>query len=159
MILRSATPQDANAIFELHVASISHYCKPFYAPEVLLAWISTKTPDTYKNLPAHYQMIVAENDNKIIGFGVLNLKQHSIDSVYILPNHSRLGIGSALLKKLEALARDHAIQKLTLSSTLNAAPFYNTLGYTGNTPTTHPLKSGVNVECIAMEKLLFSPLD
>ena len=84
MPIRKAINDDAKAIYELHIASIQYYCADFYPADVVAAWISSKHINGYQDLPGYYVIIVAEQDQKILGFGVLNLQKNSIDSIYMV---------------------------------------------------------------------------
>jgi GNAT superfamily N-acetyltransferase len=81
----------------------------------------------------HYKQLVGIVGSKIVGFGLLNLKTRSIDSLYLEPNASCKGYSKALLVELETIAQENNIRELNLSSTLNARDFYHHMGYVETT--------------------------
>jgi len=156
VIIREATPQDGEHVYQIHIKSIEYFCSDYYTPEAISAWISSKNPDTYKNLPHEVILIVAEKNEMIFGFAFLNLKSKSIDSLYLLPHFEGKGYGRAILFHLEEIARNLEIHELNLSSTLNAVEFYRHMGYEGTTKSVFKLKSGIDLECIKMSKIISS---
>ena len=44
-------------------------------------------------------------------------------------NRSRFGVGTAIVREIERIARDHGLTHLNLESSVNAELFYATLGY------------------------------
>src|SRR5262245_52010405 len=150
MIIRKASDEDCYAIYKLHIASIKHFCADFYPIDSINAWIESKSPIAYKDLLAENILIVSEENDQIIGFGLLNTNKNSIDSLYIAPNFSGRGLGGALLKKLEEIAHSYGIEKLTLFSTLNAIQFYYHMGYREETKSSYQLLSGVTLDCVKM---------
>jgi len=112
IVIRHATPRDCEQVYKVHITSIRHFCSDYYSTEVVLAWISSKSLDAYRNLPNNIISIIAENDGIIFGFGFLNLKNRSIDSLYLLPHRERKGYGKAILFRLEEIARNAEIREL-----------------------------------------------
>jgi|694.fasta_scaffold145292_3 N-acetylglutamate synthase-like GNAT family acetyltransferase len=152
MLIRKATNNDAQVIYDLHIASIKYYCSAFYPEASIQAWLNSKSIESYKNISEGNILLVAEEGEQIVGFGLLNLQKKTIDSLYIKPTHARKGYGRILLERLEKIAHIKKIDILTLSSTLNATAFYQHMGYGGNVRSTHKLLSGTILECVNMTK-------
>ncbi len=74
-------------------------------------------------------MYVAERDNRIAGFALLNVERGEVEAVYVSPEDIRTRVGSALLRQVEMVATDRGVRTLTLKSTLNAERFYLRQGY------------------------------
>jgi putative acetyltransferase len=148
------TTEDSDSIHNLHVVSIKFYCSKFYTENIISAWVNSKSAELYKHLPEYYKVIVVETKNIIVGFGAVNLNKNSIDSIYVLPNFSKKGVGSLILENLEKIAKANNATKITLSSTLNAVDFYHAHGYGNDVKDKQILKSGIEIACVNMEKIL-----
>jgi ribosomal protein S18 acetylase RimI-like enzyme len=78
--------------------------------------------------------IVAEVDGRIIGTAMGGYDGHRgwLYSVAVLPQHRRKGIGSALVRKLEAMLAEKGCSKINLqvrASNVEVIGFYRELGY------------------------------
>src|SRR3990167_8070242 len=129
LIIRKATANDSRRIYELHIASIRHYCSSYYSIYAIIAWTSVKSLADYDKFVQNDIVIVAEdNDQRIKGFALLNPRKQSLDSLYIAPGHAGEGCGKMLLNSIEKAAKDQKIEKITLFSTVNAFEFYKHMG-------------------------------
>ena len=54
----------------------------------------------------------------------------------------------------EVLARSHELQELKLDATLNAAPFYRSLGFESEEITPYRSPRGLTMDCVPMTKRL-----
>jgi N-acetylglutamate synthase-like GNAT family acetyltransferase len=70
------------------------------------------------------------------------------------PGVARTGVGSALLGRLEAIARSQGIARLQLCASLNAQGFYAAHGYRPLHREQHRLTDAVALDCIRMDKAL-----
>jgi predicted GNAT family N-acyltransferase len=52
-----------------------------------------------------------------------------IGRVAVLPSHRRTGVGTLVMDRLHALAREHGLARVWCNAQLTAAPFYERLGY------------------------------
>ncbi len=152
MEIRKANQTDAHAIYNVHIASIKHSCSGSYPKHSIDAWVASKSPDFYRNLNDSSVLIVAQEADHITGFGLLNLCDKSIESLYLDPMWLGRGIGRILLMEFEQIAIDYSIDTLKVSSTLNAIGFYHRMGYAGDKKKTHTLRSGAMLECVDMTK-------
>lgn len=59
-----------------------------------------------------------------------------------------------MMAHLEGLACAAGLLLMTLDSTLNAAPFYRHLGFTGDQESVYVTKRGLRLACVPMVKLL-----
>jgi N-acetylglutamate synthase-like GNAT family acetyltransferase len=156
MHIRNAKNDDCFKIYDLHINSIKHYCSEFYSEEAIAAWLKLKSPEEYKNHSSNRIIIVAEKNDEIVGFGLINLNKKSIDSLYLKPYMAGKGIGKLLLQKLEEIAQQNQIEMLKLASTLNAVEFYHRMGYQGEVKSIFKLSSGINLDCVEMTKQLIT---
>lgn len=156
MDIRYANNADSQEIYNLHIDSIKYYCSDFYPKASINAWLELKSPEEYQSVLPNRILIVAEENNEITGFCLLNIYKKSIDSLYIKPKMAGEGIGTLLLTSIEEMAEHHNIEMLTLSSTMNSIGFYHRMGYVGDAKSFHRLSSGVDLECVEMTKNIAS---
>ena len=152
LTIRTARPEDAEAICRLHVASIRVLCARDYTPEQIEAWAGPKQAADYvRGMEAGESMYVAEADGELLGFGC-RLGQE-LRALYVSPTATGRGVGTAVLKRIEDDAFAAEIRAIELHSTLTAASFYHARGYARGEPVAR-LMRGVAVPCIPMIKQL-----
>jgi GNAT superfamily N-acetyltransferase len=130
--IRPATVDDAASVVVVLRDSIVGLCTDDHQndPATLARWLRNKTTENFRQWlqdPERY-FVVAETDSRICGVGMLR-RNGALDLCYVLPGKERLGIGSALVRALEAQARHWRLNRLQLISTVNARTFYEHLGY------------------------------
>lgn len=74
-------------------------------------------------------MLVAEVDETVVGFGAAELEQGTVVADYVDPEYQDRGVGTALLTRLESRLTEVGHESVQLTSSLNAAPFYERRGY------------------------------
>ncbi len=97
MLVRSAKRTDTVKIAATHRASISDLCSEFYTKQEIDGWIGIIDPSIYENAIKEKVMIVAEEDDEILGLGILDLEHSEIGALYVHPNAKGEGIGNCLL--------------------------------------------------------------
>ena len=98
--------------------------------------------------------VVADLDGKIAGFGVIIESNNELRAVYVSAEFGNQGIGSALLRELERLAKERGCRELNMNSSLTAAPFYLRHGYVELGRADHTLSTGEKMACVKMRKAL-----
>ncbi|MGJ9383899.1 GNAT family N-acetyltransferase [Salipaludibacillus sp. CF4.18] len=75
--------------------------------------------------------LVAYHDNQPIGAGRLRLEENygKAERVCILSEMRGKGLGAALMKEMEQVAREHGMDKLKLNAQTHAESFYKGIGY------------------------------
>ena len=150
-VIRVALPEDAEAIHEVHMASIRGLCSMHYSAAEIGAWCGGRAASNYR-LPIREKVVlVAEVDARIRGFGQLDPKG-VIEAVYVHPDQPRQGVGGALLRALEARALRLGCEVLRLDSSLNAVGFYAAAGYRTVERRRHEIRPGVFIPCEHMER-------
>jgi putative acetyltransferase len=152
MNIRRATQEDLQYVAAVHRASILCLCAQHYSVVQLSQWTEALRPEGYAALFASREFLVAEQDGELLGFGVLDLSESLINATYISPKAVRRGVGRRLLEAMETIARQQGTTRLQLSSTLNAVPFYQSLGYLQQGAGTNRLPTGMELPCILMTK-------
>jgi len=91
--------------------------------------------------------IVAVGSNPVPGVA-------AVRSLFVAPELERRGIGRAIMRAVEADAREWGMFLLRLTSLLSAERFYRTLGYAGEARGHMRLPDGARLGCVRLEKLI-----
>jgi putative acetyltransferase len=73
--------------------------------------------------------LVAEIDGEPLGIGAIVIGNSELRACYVAPGAARCGVATALVAKIEEIAREHGLDHLELESSITAEPFYSALGY------------------------------
>ena len=152
--IRVAVEGDADAVWRVHTQSIRALCAGWYTDQEIAVWTGRLIADAYRRAIRAHVMVVAERDGAVVGFGELDLERREVVAVYVVPEATGAGIGSALLAHLERTARGHGCRHLTLCASLNAEAFYARRGWRTGTREKHRLTPEVAVDCVRMDKAL-----
>ena len=152
--LRPALPLDIDALWALRTAAVRISCATHYCTEQITVWSASPVPAGYAGMLAAGGGIVAVRDGVIAGYAMLDLDKHEVDAVFVHPAQGGLGIGKRLLATLEVLAREHGIDRLHLSASMNAVPFYRAAGFVALREEAYAHPSGLMLASMAMEKVL-----
>jgi putative acetyltransferase len=155
MKIRLGTISDTKKISQTHRASIQKLCKNHYSAENIEKWTSILVPKIYENAIKEKILIVAEEKNIVLGFGILDINNSELCAIYVDPEQTRKGIAKKLLFKLESIALEKNVNRLSLCSTINALGFYKHHDYIEDGKTFHQLPNGTKLECVKMYKKLF----
>jgi len=159
--VRPARPEDESAVDTLHEAAVRELGADAYDERQVEAWIYSPDDDADDPPPTAdpaRRYVVAERDGRVVGFGDLRYDEAEVYGCYVHPDHARTGVGTALLRDLEAAARERDLDELTLHASLNAVAFYERQGYDRVDETTvdstAPDGGTVPLPVVAMEKRL-----
>ena len=96
--IRNARESDIVRFKEIIEASILELCKDFYTQEQIEALLKQyPSPALYKKWLWERVLIVAENDDEVIGFAQYDPCTNSIEAVHVSPDHTCLGTGRNLV--------------------------------------------------------------
>lgn len=154
--IRTATPADAAAIVAVKRAAINELAPAAYSPAELDAWApdDEAIAEFRSALGADaFQVLVAEDDDRIVGYSVLNAAEEAVDALFVRPFWSRIGIATRLLAQLETSAAFAGCPTLSATVSLNAVPFYEAAGYR-RVETRWRSIDGVELEFVFMRKEL-----
>ena len=159
--VRSATPPlrvrrarlaDAAALAAVMRAAIRGVPRGTYPGRTLAAWAS---------LPALYHawamtaggetILVAELGGRIAGYG--GLRGSEVTALFVPPAAARQGVASALLARIEALARRRGVTRLRVDAAMSGTSFYRARGFTGRRSVKVPLPGG-SLAAVRMTKAL-----
>jgi putative acetyltransferase len=154
-----AQAQDAAAIVEVHHAAVHQTARSFYSEEVVNAWSSPLDNDQINRIEQIVEnpdvwLIVAKQNNLIVGFGSITPKDNKLRALYVHPSFGRCGIGTKILTALEHEARLLELPYLQMDASINAESFYRKHGFEVIEYATHQLASGQEMACVKMQKVL-----
>jgi GNAT superfamily N-acetyltransferase len=105
-----------------------------------------------------FDVVLARVDGTDVAYGVLNATAGRIDALYVRPGYSGEGIATSLVGQLESRARMRGVEEIEIISSLNARPFYETLGYR-TCGAKHRSIDGADLEFAVMRKQIGSDPD
>jgi putative acetyltransferase len=156
--VRRMRAQDARSFLEVHHAAVRRLAAADYPPDVIDAWaplpISDEAVDRVAAASAGQIRLVAEIGGEIVGIGEIVPELNELRACYVIPKAARQGVGSALVREIEHIARAHGLAHLQLDASLTSEPFYLSLGYTVRERGEHVLSSGLTMACAKMAKRL-----
>ncbi|MBV7314138.1 GNAT family N-acetyltransferase [Shewanella sp. NIFS-20-20] len=156
MLIRKARAEDGLACFALRNAAILTGCKGFYEDELLELWTEGECPSWFLHVVAT-EFYVLEIAGRILATGFIDLNLAKLEALFVHPEVMRTGVGKAMYLYLESLAISHGLKEIRLESTINAAPFYRSLGFGGSgleRNSVYHSPKGFNLPCIEMHKPL-----
>jgi putative acetyltransferase len=156
--VRKMLTEDARTFLEVHHAAVRGIAAKDYSPEVVEDWapipVTERDVERFLANPDDEIRVVAEIDGKIVGIGCLVVANCELRACYVAPNAAHNGVGSALVREIERIARDHGLAYLQMDSSITAEPFYSHHGYSVHQRNEHTLNSGRSMPCIKMAKVL-----
>lgn len=137
--LKVITPSSEHSkeLCDLLIESININCAADYNndPLIMKEWLGNKTPENISQwINSTNNISLAALDiikGKLSGFVLIN-KKGEILLNYVLPSHIFQGVGKALLKEIEHIAKSLGIQALSVISTITAKSFYEKNGFVKN---------------------------
>ena len=112
--IRAATQKDVESIAFIYNAATRH----------------SSNNQSWNVAIASATLVVAEIDDRLVGFGGLDLESVTpLKWLYVTPGSQQTGIGSMLLEKLETVARLAGMHSLRLHAAPDATRFYMKHGY------------------------------
>jgi GNAT superfamily N-acetyltransferase len=145
--VRNARPEDAVAACNVIRRSIAELCAADHGddPEIMARWLSNKTPENVRAWIARQDatVLVAIEADSIAAVGMVT-DEGEVLLNYVSPDARFSGVSRALLKALEARARECGASLSMLESTETARRFYRSNGYleTGATTGKFGARSG-----------------
>jgi putative acetyltransferase len=128
-----------------------------YGADVIEAWARPFNADDLRELERNEDgeiRLIAELDGAAVGIGALVAADSELRACYVVPEAARMGIGSAIVREIERIAKAEGLTKLTLQASVNAEPFYAALGYQIVERGDHVLRGGQRMAAVKMIKSL-----
>jgi putative acetyltransferase len=156
--VREMLDDDARTFLEVHHSAVRGIAAKDYPAEVVTDWapipVTNKSVEQLLTNPDGEIRLVAEIDGRIVGIAALVAANCELRACYVKPEAARKGVGSALVREIERIARDQGLAYLRLDSSVTAEPFYSHHGYCVLQRGEHVLNSGRRMACIKMKKSL-----
>jgi len=135
LLVRPATPADARALAEVHVASWRAAYRGLVPDEVLVRLDVEERAERWRGWIEELIVLVAEEEGAVVGFVAAIGTTGEIPALYIAPGHFREGIGSRLLAAahdaLRAAGRSEAVLWVFAAND-GARAFYAAHSYTAD---------------------------
>ncbi len=147
-----------------HYASVHAMASDYYPADILRAW--SPAPDEARR---EWLANVIANDSTlcevavatsgiVAGFCIALPAQSQLKALYVHPEFTDHGIGSGLLRNVEACCLSNGVDELALNASYNAESFYRKNGYQKVRDTTQALADGSEMGAILMiKRLMRSP--
>jgi SAM-dependent methyltransferase len=149
LLIRGACASDARDMHQLHARAVDAFCREHYSDDQVEVLLIGRTPEGYLPAIKRDEMFVMECDGRMVGFG--HATQGEVQALFVDPDQTGRGVGSALLRHaIELAARGHE-GPIQLTSTLNAVGFYRAHGFVEVEPT-ELNKHGVALPFVLMEQ-------
>ena len=153
--VRPLRDDELRLYLEIHERAIRGLAVSHYSQGDIEGWVVPATDENLRRLALNADReirFLAELDGKPVGIGALVLEESELRAVYVAPEGARKGCGSALVREIERVARDHGVTRLTLFASLNAEQFFAALGYRSTARTEVVLPNDHRMAGIQMEK-------
>lgn len=131
--IRDATVSDFAALRSLREAAIRTFASRYYSERQIEAWLARFAPNgdlTFLTNGCTSVACSASQASRPIGFSSVRLTERPhLWALYVDPELSSQGIGTALLESAELKARETRFDRIWTSASLNAVSFYIQHGY------------------------------
>jgi GNAT superfamily N-acetyltransferase len=154
--VRAARLEDAPAVARVMRSAIRALARTHYTPAELAAWAS---------LPALYhrwamtvggeRYVVAERAGRVVGYAAV--RGGELTALFVRPREARSGIGSALLARIERVAREAGRTALRTDAARSAWGFYAARGFRLGRALRVPLPGGGALDARVARKTLGKP--
>jgi GNAT superfamily N-acetyltransferase len=151
--IRKAVRADADTAWEIRRAAVMSECASVYTLDQLEQWTGGMASRAFTDA-VEERFLVATVGDHMTATGMIDLTTGKIDAIFVHPAYMKRGIGAAMMRHLETLARSAGLRELRLDSTLNAAPFYRSLGFEGDEISPYQSPRGLTMDCVPMTKRL-----
>jgi GNAT superfamily N-acetyltransferase len=151
--LRRGRVSDARAVAGVLRAAVRGLAAPFHPRRVVAAWSSL--PPLYHAwamTAGGERYVAASVGDRIVGYAAL--REDEVTAVFVRPAAARLGVGAALVSRLEREALRDGKRRLRVRAALGALPFYEALGFRGARRIRVPLPDGLALRAVALSKVL-----
>ncbi len=150
--IRSGSANDLPELIELQNLALRTLCAIDYDAKQINSLVESQN---IGERIANEFFLIAQVDDKMVGFGSLSPTTSSIHAMYVHPDWIRQGIGKKLLASLEEIAAQRSCRVLRVISSLSAAAFYQSQGYRSQGNCDYRNRTDISIPCQLFEKQLF----
>lgn len=155
--VRPMLTEEAGTFLDIHTRAVRGLAAAHYAADVIEAWVVPITEESIRGFLQNNDneiRLLAELDGTPVGLGCLVIEDSELRACYVAPEATRKGVGTAIVREIERIAREHGLDHLHLEASINAEPFYASLGYEVVKRGEHVWPSGQRMAAISMRKTL-----
>jgi putative acetyltransferase len=124
---RLATKADTDRLFDLRRQSITALATKTMSMAEAETWAASLAVAGMEKKLRELEIWVAEANGTVVGWGAI--REDKLEGLYTAPTFAGQGIGTELLRLLEALLRKRGIQNVRAEASSNAEEFYLRRGY------------------------------
>ena len=153
--VRLLAPGELRLYLDIVTRAIRGLAVSHYSAEAIAGWVPHVTDEYVDLLTMNVDgevRLLAELDGLPAGIGALVPQTSELRACYVLPEMARRGVGRALVREIERLAREGGLNELELAGSLNAEAFYLEQGYRARERGEVKLSNGHTLACVWMEK-------
>lgn len=152
MKIREAEKKDLEDLFLCHRDSILATPESLCSMEQKQAWTHKLSAGSHEEAIEKHLMLVAEENNEVIGFSEFNPSNKEFCACYVKPNYWEKGVGKKLvlelLKKIDLMG----VRRIWLKSSKMAHGFYQKCGFEDKEIMIHTFEGIVKMEVYHMER-------
>lgn len=149
---RQATVADLRDMWAVRTAAIRQTCATHYTDDVIATLAESAPPSSMAPLIEAGGAFVVGDEVSIFGYGVIDIETGEIDALFVAPEWQGRAIARQLMVALETTALNNHLERIFLSSSLNAVAFYKSVGFRSVREEVYPHRSGIGIPAILMEK-------
>jgi putative acetyltransferase len=153
--VRLMRPDELRLYLEIHGSAIRGLAVTHYPADVIASWLVPIDDQTLTDLSRnedHEIRLIGELDGVPVAIGALVVERSELRACYVRPEAARQGCGSAVVREIERIAREHGLKRLELAGSLNAESFYRSLGYRVRERSEVVLRNRHRMAAVWMEK-------
>src|SRR5687767_6880220 len=112
IIVRPMRPDEGRSFLELHGRSVRGLAAQLYSSEVIDAWAGRVTDEAVQRFlknPDGEIRLIAELDGVPVGLGCVVIPNSELRVCYVVPEAARMGVGTAVVKEIERIARENGL--------------------------------------------------
>jgi putative acetyltransferase len=155
IVVRTMRPNENRLYLDVVNSAIRGLAANHYPPDTIAGWLVPMDDGTLADFDRneeHEIRLIAELNREPVAIGALVVERSELRACYVRPEAARRGCGSAVVREIERIAREHGLKHLELAASLNAEPFYHSLGYRVREHGTAVLRNGHRMAAVWMEK-------
>ncbi|MEQ8356908.1 MAG: GNAT family N-acetyltransferase [Kiloniellaceae bacterium] len=151
--LRPGKPADAPGLLKVHDRAIRVLGRGAYSDSQIESWAEEISPERYVEAmrdDGEAFLVAVARLRGIVAF--CSYKDQEVRALYVDPDWARLGVGSALLKRAEAIIAAQGHRKVVIGASLIGLPFYESQGYSVLRHRHWRTRGGLMIPAADMEK-------
>ncbi|QGX91291.1 GNAT family N-acetyltransferase [Tatumella sp. TA1] len=159
--LRRASVADAPVCWHIRNSAIREQCAACYPLAAVEAWTPQVMPESYPQaIIEHCFYVIEDVQGELLATGYLDRQTQRLEAIFTRPSAMGQGCASHIVEKLKEEALQQGLSAISLSSTLNAQPFYLKQGFIPLRHDCHfSVTAGCYLDCVEMYCPLTLPGD